>query len=101
MREQHDRSTTGPRSQVVLEPSELIGTQLAHSLQRTYVYQSHEVNALLIEAVPSAAFRAFAIAFQIQLSVINGNIVLAGHIEDLLLLGRREYAFYAVEFSGF
>src|SRR5580658_3604445 len=99
VREQDNRSTGGFRSQVVFEPFQLVRTKLAQPLQGSDIHQSHEVDALLIEAVPASPFAALAVSFQILFSIVDGNIVLAGNIEHLFLR-TGENPFRAVELSG-
>src|ERR1039457_2175642 len=100
MSEQHNRRAARLPSQIVFQPFKLVGAHLTHPLHRSNIYQPDEVDTFLIEAVPTSATRAFAVAVEILFSVVDRNIVLAGHVKDLLLPGRLQYPFHAVEFGG-
>src|ERR1039457_494415 len=100
MSEQHNRRAARLPSQIVFQPFKLICAQFTHPIYRSNIYQPDEVDTLLIEAVPTSATRAFTVASEILFSVVDRNIVLAGHIEDLLLPGCLEYPFHGVEFGS-
>ena len=68
---------------ILLQPVELCLAEFAHAFELHYVDQADEMNAFVVEAVPAVPFCAFAVALEVQLSVVDGRVVLAGHVEDL------------------
>src|SRR5258708_22393699 len=87
---------------VVLQPLELIVSERAQAsgFQVPHVDQSDEVDAFLVEAVPTGAFTRFAEALQILLAFVADEIVLAGDVEDVRGLRRLDDLFDVVELSG-
>ena len=47
------------------------------------VVEADEVDAFVVEAVPAGADGAFAEAFEVELAVVGGGVVLAGDVEDV------------------
>ena len=84
--------------QILLQPVELRLAELAHAFQLHHVDQADEVHAFVVEAVPAISLRAFAVALEIQLSVVDGGVVFAGHVEDLA--ARSENLIERVELRG-
>src|SRR5690242_6144952 len=80
VREDDDRGAAGARFEIALEPLQLIGAEFAHALEGGYVDQSHEMDALVIVAIPAAALCAFAVTLQILPAVIDGSVMLARDI---------------------
>ncbi len=68
-------------------------------LQVHDVHQSDEVHAILVEAVPARALRAFAIALQILLAFVVEDVVLAGHEEDVLGAGGLQQLIHGVKLT--
>ena len=54
----------------------------------------------MVEAVPSASDRAFAISIEIRLSVVGSSVMLAGNIEYLPLRACKDLV-HRVEFAWF
>src|SRR5579862_1152422 len=80
MREDHERRARLFPTEVVLQPCELIGTKLAETFESHHVHQPDKVNTFLVEAVPAASLRAFAIPLEIRLAVVRRSIVFARHV---------------------
>src|ERR1043166_9188892 len=59
------------------------------------------MHAAVIEAVPAAARRAFAVALQVASAVVGRHVVLAGHVEDAIALDALEHLARRIEFVGF
>src|SRR5580692_9584323 len=96
----HNWRAAGARLEVGFQPLELIGAQFSEVFQSNHIHQPDKVHALLIEAVPTVALRALAVAFQILLAVIHRRVMLAGHIENLTGLGGLQQLVHGVEFPG-
>src|SRR5580693_2016506 len=97
MREENDGRAGGARLQVLLQPLQLVVAKLAQPFLGSDIYESYEVDTLLIKAVPASALCAFAVALQILLAIVTGRVVLAGHIEDLLRLCALQYPVHSVK----
>ena len=83
MREDDDRRRGLAAVEVVLQPFELIGAEIAEAelLQVHHVVEADEVHAVVIEAVPAAALGAFAVAFEIGFpGRLVGDVVFAGNV---------------------
>src|SRR4051812_1104086 len=64
VREQHDRRRRGLALEIVSEPLELILAERTHpaSLEVLHIDEANEVHAAGVEAVPTVALGAFAVA---------------------------------------
>src|SRR6185437_13633615 len=98
--EHHDWSAGRNSTQIILEPCDLFIAELAHAFELYDVYQSNEMHAFVIEAVPASAFRSLPISVQKLLAIIDRRVVLARHIENLLRLGALEHLVHGVELGG-
>src|SRR5215470_5407467 len=58
------------------------------------------MHALVVEAVPAGSLRSLAEPFEVLLAAIAGEIMLAGHVENLFLFQAAEYLLHFIEFSG-
>src|SRR3954466_9995681 len=67
--EHHDRRRRSFASQVVVQPGELLGPEIAKAagLQIEHVHKPDEVDAAMVEAVPAPAPAALAVAVQVGL----------------------------------
>jgi hypothetical protein len=80
-------TTTGvldERPEILLQPGKLGLAQVAHAagLQLLDVDQSHEMHAVVVEAVPAVAQRALAVAGEVGRAVaLIQHVVLARHVE--------------------
>src|ERR1700676_3301270 len=82
MREDDDRRAVRLAFQIGLEPGELLGAEIAETaaLEVDDVDETYEVDAMIVEAVPTRALRALAVALQIGLAALFiDDVVLAGH----------------------
>src|SRR5947209_7737045 len=86
MREEHDRRAGFLWRQILLEPIELLGAELAHAFKLEDVVEPDEMHPVVVEAVPSGALGGFAIAFEVELAVVRRGVVFAGDVEHSLLL---------------
>ncbi len=86
VREHHDGSARRFRLEVFFEPCELLSPQLSHAFQGGGIHQAHEMDALLVEAVPARSPGFLAEAGQILFAVVGGVIVFAGNIENFTRL---------------
>ena len=71
------------RLQVVGEPGELLGAEIAHAagLEIDDVDEADEVHAGLVERIPAGALRALAVALEIGLAVVLvDDVVFARHV---------------------
>src|SRR5260370_26779120 len=71
---------------VVFEPFQLIVAKRAQTsgLQIHHVYQSDEMHALLLEAVPARSLASLSVTLKKLFPVVIQHIVLAGHVKDIL-----------------
>src|SRR5579872_887406 len=99
MRKNHDGITAFQPAQVLLEPVQLRLTQLAHTFQLDHIHQSDEVHSLVIEAVPAVSFGFLAVPVKVHLAVVDGCVMLARYIEDLLPAAGQNLC-QSVEFGG-
>src|SRR6185312_2255484 len=86
VREDDDGRLGGAVLQIRFEPRELILAERAKSvlLDVHDVDEADEMDTVVVEAVPAGAFRIFAETVEIQFPVVAGDVVLAGHIKNLL-----------------
>ena len=63
--EDDDGRGGGEGCEVLLQPGELFGAELAHGVDLEGVVEADEVDALVVEAVPAVAEGAFAEAFAV------------------------------------
>src|SRR6202044_3716090 len=82
VREHDDRGRGGTAFQVVLEPFELLGAEVAHAaaLEIEDVDEAYEMNAVGVERVPAGAFGAASVTIDVKLPVRVEEIVLAGNV---------------------
>ena len=86
MGEDDDRRAVGFALEIVLEPGELFGAEIAEAtaFQIDDVDETDEVNAAIIEAVPARTFGALAVAFEVGLApLFVDDVVLARHVVHL------------------
>ncbi len=85
--------------EIVFQPCELVAAKRAQAacLQIHDVHQAHKVDTFVVEATPTCTFGPFTVALQILLSIVDTDIVLARHIEDLLRLGTLQDLIECVE----
>ncbi len=85
MGEDHNRGLCALALQVVGEPGELVGSEIAHaaSFEVDHVDEADEVHAVLVERVPAGAARVLAVALQVGL---------AGSLVDHVMLARNVVA---------
>src|SRR6516225_1136011 len=100
MRENYDGSTGGLGFEVLFDPAELVLAEFPQTFLDPNIDQPQEVHALVVEAVPAAAVGALAIALQIPLAIIRGDVMFAGHIKDLLRPGLLKDLVHHVELAG-
>ena len=81
--EDDDRRAALETLDVLLEPLELFVAERAETagLQVDDVHEADEVHAVLVEAVPAGALRAFAESLQVALAVVLEHVVFAGDVE--------------------
>src|ERR1700761_8539081 len=101
MREHDDRRRFRPPTQVLLEPFDLFGAEIAKtsSLQIDDVDEPDEVNAVSVEGIIACALGAAAIAVAIELDVFVEEIVLARYIMHVEF-GLRDDAVGIIEFGS-
>src|SRR5271170_2466418 len=87
-----DGGTILEPGEIRLEPCKLGLTKFPHAFQFDHVNEADKMHAVLVEAVPSVPHSAFAVAFQIEFSVIHGSIVFPRNIEDLPLCAGQNLA---------
>ena len=102
MREDHHGPAGGLAAEIGRQPLQLVRAEVSEAFQHSGVIQADEMHVLMIEAVPSAALGAegFAVAVQILPAVIDGSIVLAGHVVDLSGFGAAQHLVQDVELPG-
>ena len=81
--EDDNRRTALQSGEILLEPVELRLSEFAHAFELNNINEADEVNSFVIKGVPAASFGVFAIALEIELSIIDRSIVLARDVEDL------------------
>ncbi len=104
MREHDDRRAARPSFHVALQPFELLRAQPSEpaGLQVEHVHQADEVHALMIEAVPSTARGALAVAREVRGPVVPEDVVLARNVEGMPRRRprRADHLLRDVEFAG-
>src|SRR5262249_42083237 len=98
----NDRCAGREPAHVALEPVELFLPQVAEParLEIEHVDQADEVDAAVIEAVPSTSLRALAVPVQVTLPVVAQDIVLAGYVENAPGLDALDDLVRRIEFGG-
>ena len=88
MREDHKGRARTETLHVVFEPFELLVSELTQTagLEVEDVDQANEMDAILVEAVPTRTFgfNALQIAFTVEFATVVKYIVLPRNIEDVL-----------------
>src|SRR5437867_1215512 len=75
---EHDNGRAGGNSlEILFQPVELVLSDLAQAFELNHVIQSHEVDPLVIEALPAPAGSVLAEPFHVLLAVISSDIVLS------------------------
>src|SRR6202140_1833350 len=77
VREKNNRCRRGKVSNIFLHPLKLLRSKISQRIQHQDVIEAHEMDALVVEAVPTAAQRSFAEMLPIQSTTVDGSIVLA------------------------
>src|ERR1051326_2693159 len=95
----HNGRALGKMLDVSFHPLQLFLTQAAKAtgLKVHHVYQPDEVHALLIEAVPAGALRAFAVALQVLLAIVADHVMLARNVKDIFGAGALKDLLYVIE----
>src|SRR5207245_6208479 len=80
--EQDDRRRLRFAAQIVLEPGEVLGAEIAEaaSLEGDDVDEADEVHAAGVEGIPALALGAAAVALAIELHLLVEEVMLAGHV---------------------
>ncbi len=80
--EHDDRRRRGAALQVVFEPFELLGAEIAQAagLEIDDVDEADEMHAVGVEPVPAGAFGAASVAIDVELLVRVEEVVLAGNV---------------------
>ena len=89
----HDRRARAQSVEVLLEPGQLIVAEDAEAagLEVPDIDQPDEVDALEVEAPPAVGGAALAEAVEVRLAVVDEGVVLAGHVEHLVLAELRAF----------
>src|SRR5581483_7656950 len=87
MSEDDHRRAVLHRSQIVLQPLQLLVAKVAETsrFQIHYIHESDEVCAVLVEAVPSSTFRVPGIPFAEHRTIVVQHVVLARNEEHFLI----------------
>src|SRR5437879_677399 len=103
VREDDDGRTAFQAGNVLLEPFELLGSEIAETagLEIHYVHETDEVSAFLIEAVPAVAPRLPRKALAKQPAVVVEDVVLAWNVEDAIGVEALEGFGKRIELLGF
>ena len=83
VREHHDGRAGREPVQILLEPLELVLPERADAarLEGQDVHEPHEVDALVVEALPALAHRPPAVSVQVFLAAVGEDVVLARDVE--------------------
>ena len=103
VRENHDGRAFRKMLNVFLQPLQLFCAQAAQTpgLQVQDVYQSDEMHAVLVKAVPTRSLRSLPIPLQILFAIIVQHVVLAGNKEDIFGAGALQQLVHGVELFRF
>src|SRR6266851_5710636 len=101
MGEHHDGGGFRAALEVVFEPFELLGAEIAEpaGLEIDHVDKPDEVHAAGVERIPAGALGALAVALLVELDLFIEEVVLARHIVHIEL-GLRDDAVGVVELGG-
>src|SRR5450759_1362635 len=98
MGEHHDRRGLRFSLEIVLQPFQLLGAEIAEAagLEVHHIDEADEVDAASVERVPAGAPGALAVAFLVELDLFIDEIVFARHVMHVEP-GLRDDAFGVVE----
>ena len=100
MREDDDRRRCALSLQIVGEPGELLGAEIAHAagLQIEDIDEADEMRAAVIEGIPALALGELAVAIEIGLAVVLVDDVVFARNVMHVELGARDPLLGVVEF---
>src|ERR1700730_2574031 len=101
VRKENNRRTGRAALEIVLKPLQLFVSQRTHTsgLQIGDIYQPHEMNALLIEAIPPTALGTLPVTLEKLFAVVAQHVMLTRHIVDLLRRRTLQYLVQRIELA--
>src|SRR5579871_121842 len=100
VREDDDRRAGAEVRDILSQPFQLVRADCTEPVQLDAVVEADEMHALVIETLPALPRALFAEAFEEELAVVPGHVVLARHVEDFFLPKTFEDLVKRIEFGG-